>query len=176
MKKFVMVCAVAGICAVFLLQLNVHAQQATPQGNGNAATQERLDQDSKNLDGIIKDLNGKIQTVIQKNKMMEIKDVKIIPYQTDYALGSDFIMVERHMFIRDSNDKIIGEKRKMMKFYVSGGSVSKLESTVYERDYNSSNETIVEVIDASPMGDSKDSITIKQTVNKKVIVQTKTLS
>ena len=169
--------AAALMCSVFLLQTVAYAQQAQPeQGNGNAATMDRLDQDSKNLDGIIKDINGKIQAVIQKNKMMEVKDIKVIPYQTDYLLGSDYIQIERHMFMRDENDKIIGEKRKTVKFFVSGGSLSKIESTIYERDYSSSNETIVEITDASPMSDTKDSIQIKQTVNKKVVIAGKALS
>ena len=175
MKKFVLACAVTVICAAVLIPAAVNAQQA-PQGNGNAATMERLDQDSKNLDASIKDIGTKIQSVIQKNRMMELKDIKVIPYQTDYQLGSDFILIERHIFIRDGNDKIIGEKRKTVKFFVSGGNLSKLESTIYERDYSSSAETIVVVTDSSPIGDNKDSITIRQTVNKKVVIDNKPLT
>jgi hypothetical protein len=169
------------LCLTVLLS-TAHAQQAAPQTadqppqNGNRATAEKIDQDSKNLDGIIKDINGKIQAVIQKNKMMEIKDIKVIPYQTEYLLEKDFIQVERHMFIRDNNDKIVGEKKKTVRFYASGGTLSKIESIVYERDYSASDEMTVIVTDPSPLSDNKDNLVIKQIRNKKVIVEGKALS
>lgn len=163
---------------MMLLALPANAQQATdqPKPNGNLATAEKLDHDSKNLDAIIKDINGKIQAVIQKNKMMEVKDIKVIPYQTDYLLDKDFIQIDRHMFIRDNNDKIVGEKKKTVRFYVTGGALSKIESIIYERDYSASDEMTVIITDPSPMSDGKDNLVIQQIHNRKVIVESKPLS
>jgi hypothetical protein len=178
MKKIMILAAVAAT-TLFLLP-NAFAQQtAQPPVNGNgsnAATAEKIDQDSKNLDAIIKDINTKIQTVIQKNKMMENNDIKIIPYQTDYTLEKDYIQIERHVFVRDNYDKIVGERRKIVKFWVTGGNLSKVESVIYERDYNASDEMTVEIIDSTPLNDNKDNLTIKQTRNKKVQIEGKLLS
>lgn len=168
------------LCMTLLLSVKANAQQAAAQGqpqtNGNAATAEKIDQDSKNLDGIIKDIDSKIQTVIQKNKMMETRDIKVIPYQTDYVLEKDYIQVERHMFIRDGNDKIVGEKRKTVRFYAAGGNLSKIESIIYERDYNASDEMTVEITDPSPLSGNGDALVIKQIRNKKILVDSKPLS
>ena len=165
------------LCMMLVIS-TAQAQQAQeqPKPNGNIATAEKIDEDSKNLDGIIKDINQKIQTVIQKNKMMEVKDIKVIPYQTDYHLEKDYIQVDRHMFIRDNNDKIVGEKKKTVRVYVTGGALSKIESIIYERDYSASDEMTVIITDPSPMSDGKDNLVIQQIHNRKVIVESKPLS
>jgi hypothetical protein len=165
---------VVPFCVLCFFTVTVKAQQkATPAPAGqdkSSLSSENLDLENKNLDQIIKDLNDKIQGVFQKYKLAENKDIKIIPYQVDFIEGDGFILVERHMFLRDNMDvKVTGEKRKSMKFYVSGGNLSKVESTVYERDYNSASLLIVEVTDPTPLTEGTDDVTIKQTYRGKVL-------
>ena len=176
MKKTISFSFLALCMMCILSAANAQQAQEQPKPNGNIATAEKIDQDSKNLDGIIKDISQKIQTVIQKNRMMEVKDIKVIPYQTDYVLEKDYIQVERHLFIRDNNDKIIGEKKKMIRFYVSGGALSKIESVIYERDYSASDEMTVTITDPSPLGDGKDNMIIRQVHNKKPVIDNKPLT
>jgi len=107
---------------------------------------------------------------------MENKNITIIPYQTDYELNSDNIFIEKHIFIRDSGGaKITGEKRKSVRLYVSGGNLSKIVTTVYERDYNAASEFTIEITDSSPLSGNTDGIAIKQ-YNKKAMTVSKTLA
>ncbi|HNX58770.1 MAG TPA: hypothetical protein PKK43_06710 [Spirochaetota bacterium] len=141
------------------------------KGEKNTLTSEKLDNEAKNLDSIIKNLNEKIQSVVQKYKMVDNKDIKVVPYQVDYDVDKDCITMERHVFVRsDGPDaKVIEEKRKTIKLYVSGGTLTKVVSIVYERDYNNATEQIAEVVDSSPMSGNTDGIAIKQTFRKKVV-------
>jgi|APHig6443718053_1056840.scaffolds.fasta_scaffold48296_2 hypothetical protein len=149
----------------------VYSQDKAEKAEKNTLTSEKLDAEGKNLDSIIKNLNGNIQSVVQKYKMIENKDIKVIPYQVDYNVEKDCITMERHIFVRgDGADaRIIGEKRKTIKMYVSGNTLSKVESIVYERDYNNATELIAEIVDSSPLSGNTDGITIKQTYRKKMV-------
>lgn len=159
--------ALCVICAVAVVS---YAQQqgGSASAQSNSLTSDNLDLEGKNLDSIIKDINDKIQKVIQKHKLNENKDVKIIPYQTDYEVFSDHIFIERHVFIRNTFGRISGERRKGVKFYVSGAALSKIESTVYERDYDTAEERVIEITDPSPMTDATDDIIVKQYFAKKL--------
>jgi hypothetical protein len=153
-------------------------QQKAPaaQKGESSLSNENLDLEGKNLDSIIKAYNEKIQGVIQRNKLMENKNIRIIPYQVDYDLGSDNIFIERHMFLRDAGGaKVTGEKRKSVRLFISGGSLAKVVTTVYERDYNAASEFTIEITDPSPLTDNTDDIIIKQ-FNKKVMTVNKTLA
>jgi hypothetical protein len=161
------------ICIICTFIVSVSAQQKEKaKGNPEASSLSsgNLDAEGKNLDSIIKNLNEGIAGVLQKYKLMENKDIKIIPYQVDYSVEKDYILIERHMFMRDMMDvKVVGEKRKSVKLYGSGGSLAKIESMIYERDYNNANEHYVEIIDPSPMTEGLDDVIIKQTFNKKLV-------
>jgi hypothetical protein len=172
----------ARLIAVFALvafvSISLSAQQNQPKGQESkdkySLADPNLDQEGKSRDAEIKDLGDKIQGVIQKNKMMENKDIRILPYQTDYELSNDNIYIERHMFLRDAiGAKIIGERRKSVKIFVSGGSITRIDSRIYERDYEAATEQIVEMSDPTPLTESTDDITIKQYFQKKLVLDTK---
>jgi hypothetical protein len=173
----------ARLTAIFaliaLVSISLSAQQqnqpkAQDSKDKYLLTDPNLDQEGKSRDIEIKDIGEKIQGVIQKNKLMENKDIRILPYQTDYDLTSDAIFIERHMFLRDAiGAKIIGERRKSVKIFVSGGNVTKIDSVIYERDYEAATEQIVEISDPSPLTEATDDITFKQYFQKKLTINTK---
>jgi hypothetical protein len=173
MKKAAVFC----LALVMTLSLSLSAQQATQpkaQDSKDKTSSENIDREGKEGDLQIKDLNEKIQGVIQKNKLMENQDIRILPYQTDYDVQKDYIYVERHYFMRDAiGSKIIGEKRKSVKLYVSGGNLTKIESVIYERDYDAATEQSVEITDPSPSTESTDDIIIKQYYKKRLVLDKK---
>jgi hypothetical protein len=162
MKKAVIFC----LALVVTLSLSLSAQQtAQPkaQDSKDKMSSENIDREGKEGDLQIKDTNERIQGVIQKYKLMENPDIRILPYQTSYDVQKEYIYIERHYFMRDViGAKIIGEKRKSVKLYVSGGSLTKIESVIYERDYDAATEQSVEITDPSPATESTDDIIIKQ--------------
>jgi hypothetical protein len=173
MKKAVIFC----LALVVTLSLSLSAQQtAQPkaQDSKDKMSSENIDREGKEGDLQIKDINERIQGVIQKNKLMENKDIRILPYQTNYEVEKDYIFVERHYFLRDAiGAKIIGEKRKSVKFYVSGGNLSKIESIIYERDYDAALEQYVEITDPSPSTESTDDVIIRQFYKKRMVLDKK---
>jgi|GEM_PF-209153 len=153
-----------GICKIFCISLivivavPVFTQQKTTSKKKYVLESDVLKQQGKELDREIALLNNKISNVITKYDLINTKNIRIIPYRTSYDLGKDFIKIEKHRFIKTNiivNNiagigDVIGIRTKSIKFIISGGKVTRVESKIYERFYNSGETTEVLIVDPSP--------------------------
>lgn len=153
-----------GICKIFCISLivivasPVFTQQRSTAKKKYILKSDILKQQGKELDREISLLNSKILNVITKYDLINTKDIRIIPYRTNYEMGKDFIKIEKHRFIKTNILKnniagigdVIGIRTKSIKFFVPGGKVTRVESRIYERFYNSGETTEVLITDPSP--------------------------
>lgn len=148
--------------------------QEDKAGAPSRLSSEKLDVEGKALDEQIADLNKKIEGVVSKYKLMNTKDIRILPFQITYTLGDGFIEMERHSFEKNELiDKIVKLKKKSIKIYTTGSGVTKIESRIFERDYNSNITTEVSIIDSSPMSAGTDDIIFTHAVNGKRLLDGK---
>ncbi|MBN1531155.1 MAG: hypothetical protein JXA20_00695 [Spirochaetes bacterium] len=134
--------------------------QAQEQGAKSTLTSEKLDKQEKDLDAQYLELTKRMEEIVKNYKLMEIKDIRIVPYQTDYRLGSDYIMIEKHTFIKDDErpKEVSGIKTKSIKIYTNGSAISKLEYVIYEKQYYSGVADKVTIVDPSPTSGGMEDI------------------
>lgn len=150
--------------------------QEDKSGAPSRLSSAKLDVEGKALDEQIIDLNRRIEGVISKYKLMDTKDIRILPFQITYTLGNGFIEMERHSFEKNELlDKIIRLKKKSIKIYTSGSGVTKIESRIFERDYNSNLTTEVFIIDSSPSAAGTDDIVFTHALNGKKLLDVRRL-
>ena len=154
-----------------------NAQKKNSGSQKNTLQSEKLDNQGKDLDDQIVSLNKKISELIKKYKLLEVKDISVLPYQTSYNLGKNFIEVEKHTFLRDSiyKRKISGIKTKSIKIFTNGSSISRIESKIYEKNYFSGNVNVVEIVDPSPESGGTDDIEFTHIYRGRTIMSKKKL-
>lgn len=160
----------------FIISDNSFAQEEKKEKPKTKQTlkSENLELDSKNLDEQILDYSKKIQDVVAKYEMLKKTDVRTLPYQFDYELGKDFIKIERHVFIRSGMaGPVIGLKRKSLKIYTNGTTVSKFESEISERNYDASAYTVVKIVDPSPTVIGTEDVTFTHINSGRFVVKNK---
>jgi hypothetical protein len=150
------------------------AQEAREQSKLNS---EGLEAESKDLDNQIVALSAKIEEVVKRYNLMTTKDIRILPFQVTYDLTSDSIEIKRYYLVKDDMlNKVTILKEKTMRIFSSGSAVSRIESEVTEKDYNSGTSTTVKIIDPSPTTAGTDDIVLTHIVNKRVVVDGKKLT
>jgi hypothetical protein len=141
-------------------------------------TSKKLDNQGKELDSQIIDLNNKIADVIKKFKLLNTPGIRILPYQTTYVLGKDYIEMEKHLFLKDQlyNRKIAGIKKKKIKITTNGQTVTRIESTIFEKDFDSGRVNEVIIIDPSPQSGGTDDITFTHNYGGTLVVKNKKMA
>ena len=140
-------------------------------------TSEMLDKQGKELDDQIVSYNKKIAGIVKDYALLKSNAVSIVPYQTTYVLGPDFIEIEKHSFLKDDilSREITGILTRKMKIYTNGDTVSKIESEISDRDYWSGSFNYVKVVDPSPTVEGTDDITFTHIINGKTLIDAKRL-
>lgn len=130
------------------------------RGEEYTLSSENLDKQGKDLDAQIVGFNRKIADVVKKYNLLNTPDIRSLPYQYSYKLGKDFIEMERHLFIKDDiyHSSVVGIKRKRMKIYTDGNTVSKIEMEIAEEYTESGLRTSALIIDPSPLTEGTDDI------------------
>jgi len=138
-------------------------------------TSDKLDAQGKLLDEEIAGLAQKMAQLIKKYDMINNKSIRILPYQTNYNLGSNYLEIEKYSFMKDEiyASKIIGIKKKKIKIFVTGQNISKIESEIYEKSDESGVAQIVSIDDPSPETVGSDDIKFVQTYKGKKVLDKK---
>lgn len=138
---------------------------------------EKLDNEGKELDNQIADINRKIERVVGRYKLLTTKDIRFVPFQVTYNTGSDYIEIEKHNFIQEeASNKFDGIRSKSIKIFTNGSSVSRIEAEIYEKNYHDGSITRVLMVDNAPGSNSKDGIIFTHMIGSKKLVDGKKLS
>lgn len=168
MKKITSALAIFAI----VLPLALAAQEKSNKKD-SALYSEKLEAQEKELDAQIKTINNKIADVVKRYDLLNTKNIRVLPYQTAYELGPDFIEIEKHQFMREDiyRDRITGLRTKKIKLYISGQTISKIESIITERNYDNGQVEVATIVDPSPFSAGTENITFSHTYRGKVIVE-----
>ena len=125
---------------------------------------DELGTEGTQLDQEIEQIYKKINDVITSYKLLEVKDIKILPYRTTYNIGKDFIEIEKYELLRDTyvDDKILGINKKIIKVILSGNSISRLETHLIEQYLDTGSTDMVIINDPSPTTSGTDDIMFTQ--------------
>ena len=139
---------------------------------------ETIVNEGKQLDQEILNFCKRIEETIAKNKLLSIKDIRLLPFQVSYSQGNDYIYIEKHYFIKDDlvPNKIKIKKLKSIKIYTNGTTVSKLESIIREENYYENTVSEVKIIDPTPTALGTDDIVFTYLRENKPILTEKRLS
>ncbi|MFA5519088.1 MAG: hypothetical protein WDA74_07535 [Spirochaetota bacterium] len=166
---------------VFILMI-FFAGQIFITAQENRLVSEQLDNQGKVYDRQILELNSSIQKKISETGILTNENIKVLPYQTQFRVGPDrekpqYLEIIKHTYIRSSQfgRDYIGVEEKTLRIHTDGNNVSKVETIVLTKNYNSLEEEIVTVVDPSPMTEDTDDITFTHEVNKKKLVEEKKL-
>jgi hypothetical protein len=172
MKKLFLISA----CLMFMVAVS-SAQESEDKGQMYKLTSETLNQQGKDLDTQITGLSKRMADIIKKYELLKADGVRIIPYQTTYILGSNFIEMEKHSFKKEDiyARDVVGIQTRKVKIYTDGQSISKIESEIYDRDYYSGTSYIVRITDPSPMTEGTDDIVFTHIINGKTFLDGKRL-
>ena len=91
------------------------------KGQEYKLTSEVLQKEGQNLDNRITDIGKKIAEIIKNYDLLKAP-VRIIPYQTNFVQGNDYIELEKHSFMKDDTyaRDITGIQVKKIKIYTNG--------------------------------------------------------
>lgn len=148
----------------------------------NKLVSEQLDNQGKVYDKQILELNSNIQKKISETGILTNENIRVLPYQTQFRVGPDrekpqYLEIIKHTYIRSSQfgRDYIGVEEKTMRIYTDGNSVSKTETIISTKNYNSLESEVVTVVDPSPMTEDNDDIIFTHEVNKKKLIEEKKL-
>lgn len=170
MKKIV----VSLICCMFAATLSVAQEKDQKQYR---LTSDSLDLQGKELDSQIVNLNKKIAGIVKDYGLLKATRLTVIPYQTIYVMGSDFIELEKHSFLKEDiiSREITGILTRKIKIYTNGDAITKIESDISDRNYWSGALNLVKIVDPSPTTEGTDDITFTHIVNGKILLDNKRL-
>ncbi len=160
MKRFITI-IVTGFFLFFSSYLQAQENKsASAKDDKTKLISDELESEGKALDEEIQTINNKINDLIVKYKLLEIKDIKILPYRTTYNVGENYIEIEKYDLLRDSSvdNDIKGINRKKIKVFINGGAVSKIESVITEQRLNIGATDRVIITDPSPLTPGTDDI------------------
>lgn len=166
------------IAACLMLMISVAgAQDKKGKDQEYKLSSETLDQQGRELDKQITAYAVKMADIIKKYNLLKITGIRIIPYQTTYVQGPDFIEMDKHSFVKDDiyNRDIVGIQTRKIKIYSDGQSISKIESEIYDHLYWAGTSNIVKITDPSPMTEGTDDIVFTHILNGKVYLDNKKL-
>ncbi len=147
----------------------------------NKLESERVKNQGISFDKQINEIYNKIQKIVIDNKLIDVRHIKSLPYQTQLNFGPDiknpeYIELTKHFYIKDVlfNGKYVGIQKKIMRIYVTGNSITKFESILKSKNYQNLETEEVVVTDPSPMSENTDDIIFSHTYNgRKLIVDKK---
>jgi hypothetical protein len=167
---------------VFILMIFMAGQFFTT-AQDNRLISERLDNQGKTYDKQILELNTAIQKKVAETGILTNKNIRALPYQTQFRVGPDrekpqYFDIIRHSYIRSAQfgRDYVGIEEKILRVYTDGNSISKLETIVSTKNYNSQEVELVTVIDPSPLTESTDDMIFTHTANRRTLVDQKKMS
>jgi len=171
------------VIAIMVVSVGYHLAAQENQDKQYKLSSENLDSQEKELDREIVELNKKIENAIKKYDLLNTKDIRMLPYQTEYHLDKDSIAIETHVFIRSnlykgnipSSPDIVGMRVKGIKIYTNGQTISKIESRIYEKYFNNDEMNEVIIVDPSPTTEGTDDILFTHRFKGKVLMENKKL-
>lgn len=145
-------------------------------------TQRAIENKSSDFDKQILMLNKSIQEVIADSNLMKGEGIRTLPYQTEITYGPDkenpkFVQLTKHIYIKDGlySSVFVGYEEKILKIYSDGKNVSQIETTIRTKNFKSTEEEVVTVIDTSPTTEGTDDIIIDHTLNGRKLIDQKKL-
>ncbi|MCL2025694.1 MAG: hypothetical protein FWG92_02685 [Leptospirales bacterium] len=170
------------LVAVFAISLSAQPAGQTPVANTLAS--QTVEQFGKDMDVAIVEWNKRIAGVIEKYDLLNTRDIRILPYQSNYDLGDGYIEIERHTFIKDPAGRrtafgykqIQGIVLKRIKIYTDGKNISKIETDVQEKFFNDRPINRIIIVDSSPTTDGTDNITFTHIHKGRTLVDNKKLA
>lgn len=167
---------------VFILMIFL-AGQFFVSAQDNRLISERLDNQGKVYDKQILELSTAIQKKVAETGILANQNIRALPYQTQFRVGPDrekpqYFEVIRHSYIRSAQfgRDYVGIEEKTLRVYTDGSSVSKIETIVSTKNYNSQEVEIVTVLDPSPLTESTDDMVFTHTANRRTLVDQKKMS
>jgi len=149
----------------------------------NQEALKRIEEQGKSYDRQILELYNSIQRVVADNKLMENRDIKTLPYQTEINFGPDsknpqYVELIKHIYIRDGlfSSKPIGLEEKILRIYSNGTTISKLETIIRTKNFKTQEVESVIVTDPSPSSETTDDVTFTHQYNGKIVIEQKKLS
>ncbi len=173
MKKAFLIAA----CVMLTVAVS-RAQEKKGDEKEYKLSSETLDQQGKELDKQVTAYSAKMADIIKKYDLLKTTGIRIIPYQTTYAQGQDFIEMEKYSFIKDDifNRDIVGVQSRKIKVYTNGQSISKIDSEIYDHYYWAGTSNIVRISDPSPTTEGTDDILFTHIVNGRTFLDNKKLA
>lgn len=148
----------------------------------NRLVSEQLDNQGKTYDKQILEINTSIQKKISETGILTNENIRVLPYQTQFRVGPDrekpqYLEIIKHTYIRSSQfgRDYIGVEEKTLRIHTDGNSVSKIETIISTKNYNSLEEEVVTVIDPSPLTEDSDDMIFTHEVNRKKLIDQKKL-
>lgn len=170
--------------AALLAALSLAAQDMKEPERNDTLSSAIIEQYGKDMDKLVVDWSQRIANLIEKYDLVNTKDIRVLPYQSDYDLGDGYIELERHTFIKDAAKRraafgykeIQGILTKRIRIYTDGKSVSKIETDIQEKFFNNRPQNRVIVVDPSPTTEGTDDVTFTHIYKGKTIIENKKLS
>lgn len=148
----------------------------------NRLVSEQLDNQGKTYDKQILEINTSIQKKISETGILTNENIRVLPYQTQFRVGPDrekpqYLEIIKHTYIRSSQfgRDYIGVEEKTLRIHTDGNSVSKIETIISTKNYNSLEEEVVTVIDPSPLTEDSDDMIFTHEINRKKLIDQKKL-
>jgi hypothetical protein len=170
MKQFFLIL----LCCVVPLAAGLGQAKKAPE---NKLESENIDNEGKNLDSLINDLNVKLAGLIKRYELFKNDGIRVLPYRFSYSTGDGFIEMERYVFLKDEiyNRDIVGIQTKQLKIYGSGQSISKITYTIYENNHLNGMMTRVLIEDPSPEAMGTDDMVFTHESNGKKLLDSRKL-
>ncbi|HOO73496.1 MAG TPA: hypothetical protein PK926_17180 [Spirochaetota bacterium] len=143
----------------------------------NKLQSENIDNEGKNLDSLINDLNVKIAGLVKKYDLFNNDGIKILPYRFSYSKGDGYIELERYVFLKDDiyNRDIVGIETKQLRVYGAGQGISKIQYTIYENNHLNGMVSQVIIEDPSPEAMGTDDMLFTHQNNGRKLLENRKL-
>ncbi|MBP7902072.1 MAG: hypothetical protein KA015_04570 [Spirochaetes bacterium] len=170
----VLVCLLFAVIAFSFSSLK--SQETKPEGTDKSLSSESLSNEARDLDNQILELSKKISDTVKKYNLASAKEIPVLPYQVSFEAKDGYILITRYFILKDDiTGKLNGSREKKMKLYLSGDSVSKIESVIFEKENNKFTTNLITIVDPSPTAAGTDDVTFNHSVNDKVRTGSKPL-
>ena len=126
---------------------------------------EDIKKNEKAFDLKILDMNRKLARYLP---LMDVK-IKFTPERTEFTKNREqnYIQMESYSFIPKSKliTGYVGLRYRSLRLYFSGGQLSRIESKMFERNFDASSKLEITVVDPSPNTEETGDITINRNFN-----------
>jgi len=167
------------IAACLVLAVTVAgAQEKKENEQEYKLSSQTLDQQGGALDKQIAAYSVRVAEIIKKYNLLKTTGIRIIPYQTTYVQGADFIEMEKYSFIKDDiyNRDVVGVQSRKIKLFTNGDTISRIDTEIYDHFYWAGTSNIVRITDPSPTTEGTDDIVFTHIVNGRTLLENKRLA